>query len=399
MAEGVQISKDSLTAAIADGELAFYYQPKVSLVTGRMCGGEALLRWIRRDGGMVMPNDFIPMAEEIGFITTISRAMFPKLVEDMFIINGVNEHLVTSFNLSARDFADHTMVGMIEEAIRFEHLDAANLQVELTEASVINEDNPVLRNSLQALTGMGVSLAMDDYGTGYSSIDSLSKWPFSTVKIDQGLIRRMAESERSTTIVQASIRMAHQLKMGIVAEGIETAESYDFLLHAGCTEAQGFWIARPMPLDEYLAFIRRDQRWHGLPTGLIHMAILDHVQWRQALIAQVTQIAFNGSRDANICSTKAELDPSMCKLGQWYDGPGREFGDNALYKALDEPHRKLHRLGAELLEAAKARTPRTDLVERMRHLTRQSAILLELLQELENEALLETGILPEQGVL
>lgn len=391
MVDETGISQESLAAALQKGELAFYYQPKVSLVTGRMSGGEALLRWIRSDGRVIMPNAFLPMAEESGFITTISRTMFPKLVEDMFIINGIDAGLVTSFNLSACDFADQRMVDLIDEAIRFEQLNAANLQVELTEASVINEDNLMLRRSLKALTGMGVKLAMDDYGTGYSSIDSLSKWPFSTVKIDQGLIRRMVESERSTTIVQASIRMAHQLKMDIVAEGVETSESYDFLLHSGCTEAQGFWIGRPMPLDEYLAFIRRDQRWSGLPTGLIHMAILDHVQWRQALIAQVTQIAFNGNSDAAICASRAELDSHRCKLGQWYYGAGREFADNELYRALERPHERLHRLGAELLEAAQAGAARADLVEKMRLLTHESAMLLELLQELENEALLKGG--------
>lgn len=383
-----RILLDKLAAALAAGELSFYYQPKVSMVTGKVCGAEALLRWIKPDGSIVMPDDFIPQAEDSGFITTISQTMFPKLVEDIIIINGLNSELRISFNLSAKDFSNRTMLNLISEAVGNGRINANCLQVEITEASVINEQNFAVHRHLQGLTTLGVTLAMDDYGTGYSSIDSLSKWPFDVVKLDHGLIRRMRDSERSTTIVQASIRMAHQLKMGIVAEGIESAEAFEFLLHSGCTETQGFWIAHPMPLDEYLSFISRDQRWSGLPTGLIHMAILDHVNWRKTLIAQVTHIAFDNNSIVEICSPAAELDPHLCKLGQWYDGPGQEFASHELFQALDQPHKELHRLGSMLLKAALAGESHIELVNMMRLLTRQSSILLELLQELESEALL-----------
>ncbi|OOZ37976.1 hypothetical protein BOW53_16840 [Solemya pervernicosa gill symbiont] len=110
---------------------------------------------------------------------------------------------------------------------------------------------------------MGLALAMDDFGTGYSSIDLLSQWPFSVVKIDQGLIQRMITSEKSTTIVQASIRMVHQLGIKVVAEGIESGAVYDFLLNSGCTEAQGFWMGKPMEFSEFLTFLKVDQRWRG----------------------------------------------------------------------------------------------------------------------------------------
>lgn len=387
-----QVSLDELSAALANGELSFYYQPKVSMVTGKVCGAEALIRWIKPDGRVIMPNTFIPLAEESRFITTISQRMFPKLLEDMVIINGLNAELRTSFNLSAKDFENRTMLGLIDEAISSDNISAGCLQAEITEASVINEHNLAIRRNLNELNELGVTLAMDDYGTGYSSIDSLSKWPFDVVKLDHGLISRMRDSERSTTIVQASIRMAHQLKMGIVAEGIESAEAFDFLLHSGCTEAQGFWIARPIPLAEYLSFINRDQRWLGLPTGLIHMAILDHINWRKDLISQVTHIAFNNSGPVEICAPAAELDPHLCKLGQWYDGPGQEFSDHELFLALERPHKELHRIGSMLLDAAMANASRDDLVNMMRQLTHQSSILLELLQELESEALLESPI-------
>jgi len=155
---------------------------------------------------------------------------------------------------------------------------------------------------------------MDDYGTGYSSIDLLSQWPFSVVKIDKEMIHRMLSSNKSTTIVQSSIHMAHQLGIDVVAEGIESAEVYNFLLNAGCTVAQGFWLSKPIPLSDFLTFIKRDKRWSGLPIGLIHMAQLDHIQWRRSLVDKVMAMAFSEPRIHTVQRIEAELDHRNCKL-------------------------------------------------------------------------------------
>ena len=359
----LQINRETLTRALSDDEFVFYYQPKISMITGRSSGAEALLRWIRPGCEPLLPATFIPYAEATGFVTEIAAAMLPKLIADILIINDVNDSLSVSFNLSARDFETPRVVEAIRAAINHHQLDPRRLEVELTEASVIHYDNPLVRKNLGELVELGVTLAMDDYGTGYSSIDTLSQWPFARVKIDQRLIRRMASSEKCTTIVQASIRMAHQLGIGIVAEGIETASSYDFLLHSGCTDAQGFWLGEPMPLEQFLAFLKRDQRWSGLPTGLIHMAILDHVHWRQSLITQVTSLAFNGERPVDsIRISAAELDPHYCKLGRWYYDQGQEFRGNPLFDQLEIPHNRLHEFGRKLLDAARQGAPRHQLI-------------------------------------
>ncbi len=384
------IDEAALARALHGGELTYYYQPKISLINGKICGSEALMRWVRPDGEVILPCNFIPLAESSGFITQLSLGMFPRLVEDLLIIHDYRDEISTSFNLSAQDFRDSAMVDAIRDAITHHQLDPARLEVELTEDSVLHWDNPELRENLRSLVELGVSLGMDDYGTGYASIDTLSQWPFDCVKLDQGLIRRMSGSEKATTIVQASIRMAHQLGMRIVAEGIETSALYDFLLNSGCTHAQGFWLASPLPLEQYLAILGKDQRWSGLPTGLIHMATLDHIHWRQALIAEVIAIAFKGeTRDQPIRTHTPELDPHKCRLGRWYYGPGQEFRDHPLFAELETPHFRLHELGEQLLEAANRGIPRNELVGLLRQLTRQSAIVLELLQELESEALLD----------
>lgn len=382
------ITLPELEQGLACGEFAYFYQPKISLISGRIGGVEALIRWIRPDGTTILPGEFIPLAEDTGFITQISRAMFPRLVEDMVIINDLSDDMTVSFNLSAQEIASPEMLALIRAAIESNKIAPSCLQVELTEASVISSTDAVVRVHVDELVRLGVKLAMDDYGIGYSSIDTLSLWPFSVVKIDQGLIRRMADSEKSTTIVQASIRMAHQLGIGIVAEGIETDTTYEFLLHSGCTDAQGFWLGRPMPLQDLLAFIRRDRRWSALPVGLIHMAQLDHIHWRKALIGQAMALSFGKHRDAGICGVSAQMDHHQCKLGEWYYGVGQEFKGIAAFDQLEEPHRILHELGKALLATAQNGGSREEITAELRALTRQSGVVLELLQDLENEAIL-----------
>ncbi len=385
-----------LADALGQDEFVFYYQPKVSLINGRTSGAEALMRWNHPDGRMRLPKHFIPQAERSGYITEMGLAMFPRLLTDMQLINDLHPTLVTSFNLSAQDLLDSRMTNLICMALEHKVIEPKQLELELTEASLLEHDNPIVRANLERLTNCGVTLAMDDYGTGYSTIDTLSQWPFSRVKLDKGLIQRMVGSEKSATIVQASIRMAHQLGIEIVAEGIETAACYDFLLHAGCTHAQGFWLGRPMPLSDYLEFLTVDRRWSGLPIGLIHMATLDHIHWRQALVTEATLLAFGGHENCgeiHVC--QAELDHTRCKLGHWYYGHGREFAGNPHYDRLEEPHQRLHEMGAEILAAARSGIDRVHLTERLRELTQQSTRVLELLQELESEAMI-SQIMPPQ---
>ena len=384
------ITVQDILDALARDEFVYYYQPKVSLLTGKVCGAEALIRWVRPGAGLVMPGEFIPLAEASGAISKLSLAMFPALIADLVIMQDINPELMVSFNLTAQDFESDAMVNCLREAIASYQIEPRNLQAELTETSLIQSSGRV-REHIQALVDMGVSLAMDDYGTGYSSIDVLSQWPFSVVKIDQGLIRRMVTSEKSTTIVQASIRMAHQLGIKIVAEGIESAGVYDFLLNTGCTEAQGYWLGRPMPLAEFLVYLRLDQRWSGLPIGLVHMAQLDHIQWRRTLVDQAMAISFKDDGTEPVRVVEAEMNHRHCKLGLWYYGLGQEFKGYPAFDALDEPHRQLHVIGQELVAAMGQGASRERITELLRRLTRQSGVVLGLLQELENEALLERG--------
>ncbi|MFK5986476.1 MAG: EAL domain-containing protein [Pseudomonadota bacterium] len=376
--------------ALDNNEFIFYYQPKVSLLNGKVNGAEALIRWIKPDGKEVLPMDFIPDAEASGLIKKISIKMFPKLIADLVIIQDINPDIVMSFNLAAQDLESDAIVQCIHKAIVNYKIRAELLQIELTETSVANSSGQA-RQHIQTLVDMGVGLAMDDYGTGYSSIDLLSQWPFTVVKIDQGLIQRMLTSEKSTTIVQASIRMIHQLGIKIVAEGIESAEVYEFLLNAGCTEAQGFWLGHPMPLLKFLAFIKSDQRWSGMPVGLIHMAQLDHIQWRRSLVDQIMAKAFTESGKHSIQLGEVELDHRSCKLGEWYYNHGKQYIGFPAFDALEKPHKELHQIGRQLIDGVWQGMTRDEITRLLRLLTKKSGEVLSLLQELENEALLQNG--------
>lgn len=174
--------------AIKNDELVFFYQPKVSLITGKINGAEALIRWIKPDGTVIPPSEFIPIAEESDLIKEITYHMFAKLVDDLLILNGIDDALVTSFNTSAKDFEDDKFTNLVLNTLRISNLPTHVIQVELTETATFQATS-VIKDHIIILRNAGLSLAMDDFGTGYSSIDTLSKLPFTTIKLDQGIIR------------------------------------------------------------------------------------------------------------------------------------------------------------------------------------------------------------------
>ncbi|MBF0218788.1 MAG: EAL domain-containing protein [Gammaproteobacteria bacterium] len=376
--------------ALAKDELVFYYQPKISLTSGKVSGAEALIRWIQADGTVKLPNSFIPAAEASGFIKDISLVMCKNLMADLVIIQDLLPEFVMSFNLTAQDFESTALVNCVLDNIANYQLNPKFLQVELTETSLIKGTESV-RENVQRLVDAGVSLAMDDFGTGYASIDTLSQWPFSVVKIDQGLIKRMLTSGKSTTIVEASICMAHQLGAKVVAEGVESSQLYEFLLRTGCTDAQGFWLGKPMPLSDLIPFLELDQRWSGMPIGLIHMAQLDHIHWRRSLVAQAMSAAFVAPETTAVIAVTAELNPKKCKLGEWYYGHGQRFRGHAVFDALEKPHQELHEIAQQLVEAVQNEPDREKITTLLRQLTQKSGEVLAILQELENEAILEHG--------
>jgi len=379
-AKGVTLQ--AIRQALQRGEFIYYYQPKVSMVSGRIAGAEALLRWRRPDGSMVYPNEFIPVVESTGFITEITIRMLERLVVDIARIRSVETGLVVSFNASARDFEDRRFVTALFRLFDSGRLASEEIEVEVTESAALAGKAELVEQLLQ-LRNRRVALAMDDFGAGYASIDALSCLPFTSLKLDNGVVRRMHASEKDAWIVNSNIRMAHTLGFDVVAEGVETEITYRELQQAGCSHAQGYWIARPMPLEDFLAFAASGQSWPDGEIGLIHMAILDHLEWRKFLINKLVlsrQLHLPLSKeDARRC----QLAATDCRLGRWYDGPGRRLAGTAEYTELGKAHTALHACAKHMFELSKARTTPEQLGSAIRELSEHSVSIVARLQALE----------------
>jgi len=247
-----------------------------------------------------------------------------------------------------------------------------------------------IKMNIMPLRDAGLGLAMDDFGKGYSSLDTLSKWPFTSIKLDQGLISGMFDSDKNLTIVENSIRMAHELGLSVVAEGVESYEQYHRLLEAGCTKIQGFWISKPLPLDKFIIFIREGIRWSGLPVGLVHMAIIDHVQWRRKLISELVKTA-SYPKDSPHRKSLAPPPQSYheCKLGFWYDGVGQMFKERPSFKNLANPHFELHEIGKTLVAQVEDGASMNDITAGLRELAERSMEVLDLLHSLELEGMMD----------
>ena len=241
--------ENSLRRALDRNELVLYYQPVVSLQTEEIVGIEALVRWMQPDLGLVLPSDFIPMAEETGLIVPLSRWVLQTACAQMktWLDAGIPLRSM-SVNLSARRFNECNLAGMIREILESTGLDGNYLTVELTE-SVMMENVEQTINTLHELKKLGVKISIDDFGTGYSSLSYLKRLPIDTLKIDQSFVRDIAFGNESQ-IAMLIIAMAHNLKLSVVAEGVETEEQRSFLRSKRCDTMQGFLFSAPLPIED-----------------------------------------------------------------------------------------------------------------------------------------------------
>jgi EAL domain-containing protein (putative c-di-GMP-specific phosphodiesterase class I) len=383
------VTSQQIRTAMRRDEFVFHYQPKVSLLTGEVAGAEALIRWRQPGGTLVGPSEFIPVAAGSRLITDISSHMLSRLLSDLSAFEGRAEKpgYPVSFNVTARDLEDASFVATMLEALRSSAVQPADIEVEVTENDTLRGGAQLMHN-LRMLQEAGVALAMDDYGIGYSSIDALSVWPFSTIKLDQGIIGRMLGSNKNARIVQSSIRMAHELNLNVVAEGVESQEQYDFLMDAGCQMVQGFLISRPLPFDQFSDFVRGASRWHGFPLGLVQMAILDHVQWRRQLVRSLIDRArLPAACRFRLAADYPEQSHTGCSLGRWYYGKGAVFRGHEAFDALEGSHHALHEIAASLIRQVEQGAGTDELASGLQALRACSVELIGLLETLEDDGI------------
>jgi diguanylate cyclase (GGDEF)-like protein/PAS domain S-box-containing protein len=235
------------------GQLVLYYQPEFDLATRRIIGLEALMRWRHPERGLVMPGEFIPLAEETDLIFPLGdwglREACRQIMEWRSLLReqtpGQPADLRVSVNLSGKQFGRPGLVGQVAEILARTGISASNLRLEVTESSLMSHEDTA-KDTMQGLQNLGVGLHMDDFGTGYSSLSHLHRYPFDTLKIDRSFIQEMESEKSSTEIVRTILDLARSLDMEAVAEGIETEAQANRLRELGCKLGQGYYFARPM---------------------------------------------------------------------------------------------------------------------------------------------------------
>jgi EAL domain-containing protein (putative c-di-GMP-specific phosphodiesterase class I) len=240
-------------------EFVLHYQPQVDLKTGRIVGMEALLRWKHPELGMVPPSRFIGIAEETGLIVPIGAwVMRTAAAQNKAWQDAGLGLLRVAVNLSARQFGAADLVSGIERVLEDTGLDPACLELELTESLFMSDVTPAVE-LLHRMKALGVQLSIDDFGTGYSSFSYLSRFPIDVLKIDRSFVNDIHIDANDAAIVASIIALAHNLRLSVIAEGVETAEQLDYLRHQGCDEMQGYYFSRPLPVHEFEQLLRQQR--------------------------------------------------------------------------------------------------------------------------------------------
>jgi diguanylate cyclase (GGDEF)-like protein/PAS domain S-box-containing protein len=251
MVAGKLTLENQLRHALERREFVLHYQPKVSLVTGKLTGAEALIRWNDPNSGLVPPGRFIPILEETGLIYEVGRWALQQALEDYLRWRASGHDLARiAVNVSPLQLRNRAFVAEIRQVVDIDPHAAAALELEITE-SVIMQDVKHNIASLHAIRAMGVTIAIDDFGTGFSSLSYLSKLPVDTLKIDRSFVVDMTAGPEGLALVSTIISLAHSLKLKVVAEGVETEEQSRLLRLLNCDETQGFLFSKPVPAQMF----------------------------------------------------------------------------------------------------------------------------------------------------
>ena len=248
----------ALRRAVADDALFLCYQPKLCLQTGQVLGAEALLRWRHPTLGVVMPARFVPLAEDSGLIIPIGEWVLRQACRDLRRWHELGfEDLSVAVNLSTEQFRHGNLGRMVENVLEETGADPNQLILEITESLLLDDDDRS-RAQLDALKAMGIAVYLDDFGTGYSSLSYLKRFRIDGLKIDRSFVHDLPGNPDEEAITRAIIALGHALRLGVIAEGVESRAQLDLLLREGCDAVQGYLFSKPLPFDEFMA---------GLPGG------------------------------------------------------------------------------------------------------------------------------------
>ncbi|MDF0750637.1 EAL domain-containing protein [Marinobacter sp. 71-i] len=246
--------------ALEQKEFELYYQPIVRTDSGQLCSAEALLRWNNPGLGMVMPDRFIPLAEETGLITPIGEWVLQEAcMAAMRWKETTGTGIGISVNVSPRQFRDPGFIDTVMNALESSGLPPQQLELEITERLIL--DNTIeTADILRQLDQSGIRLSVDDFGTGYSALSYLKSYPFDTLKIDKSFVQDVMKEQDDASLVKAIINMAHSLGLRVIAEGVEEDAQTHFLQREGCDYSQGYFYSRPLPEKDFQEWLKTNHR-------------------------------------------------------------------------------------------------------------------------------------------
>ncbi|WP_160172619.1 putative bifunctional diguanylate cyclase/phosphodiesterase, partial [Sphingomonas sp. FUKUSWIS1] len=242
-----------LRRALKSEEFEVHYQPQVAIGTHAVVGFEALARWYHPERGIIPPNEFISVCEEIGLIGAVGEFVLTRACRDAACWP---DSVKIAVNLSALQFKSGTLPAVVAHALRVSGLDPRRLELEITESAMLDDTASVLKQ-LRDIKQLGVLISLDDFGTGYSSLSHIRNFPFDRVKIDQSFVRDLGTNSDSLAIVRAVTGLCGSLGILSTAEGVETLDQLNILVAEKCDSAQGYYFSRPVPFVETLPFVSR----------------------------------------------------------------------------------------------------------------------------------------------
>ncbi len=351
-----RLKLDSVETALDQGQFRLYYQPKVNLKTGEVFGVEALIRWIHPERGLVPPIEFLPMLESTPVEITLGNWVIGEAMQQLDRWRKAGIHLQVSVNISPAHLQEKSFFASLDSVLSLHpEVPSNKFEIEVLESSVM-EDLSVIGDVLAACRdALGVNIALDDFGTGYSSLTHLRHLPANTVKIDQSFVRDMLDDPDDYSIIEGVVGLAHAFRRQVIAEGVETAAHGRMLLAMGCTLAQGYAIARPMPAEDiphWLQTYRSDPAWVTLAEqsltdtqSLLLLMELALEQWYRRLLEGLDTPS---GRSPHWPIMRCES--SHC--GRLLERAKKEalFTPHQI-KALDDAQRALHATGNQLMRA------------------------------------------------
>jgi diguanylate cyclase (GGDEF)-like protein len=247
-----------LRQAIDGNELMLHYQPRVDLRSDEVTGAEALVRWIHPVRGSVPPSEFVPFAEQTGFIRHLTRWVIDAALTQIAAWLALGVEIPVAINVSARDLSGKELADVLVDAMQRHGVAARLISLEITESALM-EDPQQAALILARVRELGIGIAIDDYGTGYSALSYLAQLSVDSLKIDRSLVNNLRQGTKNAAIVRSTVALGENLGLRVVAEGVETPDQIDLLRQFGCHEAQGFGLARPMPAGQMIAWYKARQ--------------------------------------------------------------------------------------------------------------------------------------------